>query len=66
MMIDDLMASERGSFHVAEFARGRRVEEVNNEVGRTIYGLYVTWAWHLHRNRYSQNAEVRNHAIVYE
>lgn len=48
--------SERSSIDVVVSARGRCVEEV----GRTIYSVIVTWAWHFHPDRHSMRNTFRS------
>lgn len=43
---------------MVEFARGRRVEEVN-ETGRTIHGVFVSWSWRFHPDRHSESIAIR-------
>lgn len=43
---------------MVEFARGIRVEEVN-ETERTIHGVFVSWAWHFHPDRHSGSIAIR-------
>ena len=45
MIVDGLPVSKGQLFSVAEFARDRLMMEVN-KAGRSIYGVFETWAWH--------------------
>lgn len=59
MIVDGLMFFVCGSVGVVGFARGRRVEEVS-KAGRTICGVFVTWAWHFHPDVHSESNIFKN------